>query len=75
MVQRVMGKKLAGDEAIVGLMLERNLEEGNQQIPADTAEMRYGVSVTDKCLGCMLPNSYCATPMRECANPWRPSPN
>ena len=32
-------------------MLERNLEEGNQKIPADTAEMRYGVSVTDKCLG------------------------
>ena len=51
MIQRVMGKKLAGDEAIVGLLLERNLEEGNQKIPADTAEMRYGVSVTDKCLG------------------------
>ena len=32
-------------------MLERNLEEGNQKIPADTAEMRYGVSVTGKCLG------------------------
>ena len=45
------GEKLAGDEAIVGLMLERNLEEGNQKIPADTAEMRYGVSVTDEFLG------------------------
>lgn len=50
-IQRVMGQKIAGDEAIVGLMLESKLEEGNSKIPADTAEMRYGVSITDECLG------------------------
>jgi len=42
-IRRIMGPEIAGDEAIVGLMLESNLEEGS--------EMRYGVSVTDECLG------------------------
>ena len=50
-MQRVIGQKVAGDEAIIGLMLESNLEEGNQEIPADIAQMRYGVSVTDECIG------------------------
>jgi|GEM_PF-1910580 hypothetical protein len=36
---------------LLDLMPESNLEEGNQKIPADTAEMRYGVSVMDECLG------------------------
>ena len=31
-------------------MLESNLEAGNQKIPADLSELRYGVSVTDGCI-------------------------
>jgi 3-deoxy-7-phosphoheptulonate synthase len=31
-------------------MLESNLESGNQKIPADLSELRYGVSVTDACI-------------------------
>ena len=39
-----------GNRSIVGVMLESNLESGNQAIPADLALLRYGVSVTDGCL-------------------------
>jgi 3-deoxy-7-phosphoheptulonate synthase len=39
-----------GNRSIVGLMLESNLHAGNQPIPADLAQLRYGVSVTDACI-------------------------
>ncbi len=42
---------LEGNDSIVGLMLESNLEAGNQPIPADLAQLRRGVSVTDACIG------------------------
>ena len=38
--------------AIVGLMLESNLHEGNQPIPSDLEQLHYGVSVTDACMDC-----------------------
>ena len=41
---------LEGNQSLVGLMLESNLHWGNQPIPADLAQMRYGVSVTDACI-------------------------
>ena len=40
-----------GNRSIVGLMLESNLEAGNQPIPDDRTKLRYGVSVTDACIG------------------------
>ncbi len=40
-----------GNRSIVGLMLESNLYAGNQAIPADRTQLRYGVSVTDACIG------------------------
>jgi 3-deoxy-7-phosphoheptulonate synthase len=43
----------AGASPIAGLMLESNLHEGRQDIPAglkDRSSLRYGVSVTDACL-------------------------
>ena len=39
-----------GNGSIVGLMLESNLEAGNQPIPEDLSQLRYGVSVTDACI-------------------------
>jgi len=39
-----------GNRSIIGLMLESNLEAGNQEIPADRSKLRYGVSVTDGCI-------------------------
>lgn len=40
----------AGNESIVGLMVESNLEFGRQDIPADLRGLQYGVSVTDACI-------------------------
>lgn len=39
-----------GNKSIVGVMVESNLEEGNQPIPDDLADLKYGVSVTDACI-------------------------
>jgi len=41
----------AGNKSIIGVMLESNLVEGNQPIPDDLEEIRYGVSITDSCMG------------------------
>jgi len=39
-----------GNQAIKGVMLESNLFEGNQKLAAPQ-DLRYGVSITDACLG------------------------
>ena len=39
-----------GNQSIMGLMLESHLEAGNQPIPQDLADLKYGVSVTDGCI-------------------------
>ena len=41
---------LEGNRSIVGAMIESNLEWGNQPIPADLADLKHGVSVTDACM-------------------------
>ncbi|MBI1368953.1 MAG: 3-deoxy-7-phosphoheptulonate synthase [Planctomycetes bacterium] len=47
----VIAQRTAGNAQIIGLMLESNLFEGRQELCPDLAKMRYGVSVTDECLG------------------------
>ena len=44
-------QRKGGTKAITGVMIESNLSEGAQPIPADLSALRYGVSVTDACLG------------------------
>lgn len=39
-----------GNQSIIGVMLESNLEWGNQPIPADRTQLKRGVSVTDACV-------------------------
>jgi 3-deoxy-7-phosphoheptulonate synthase len=39
-----------GSQAIVGMMIESHLHAGNQPIPTDLAQLKYGVSVTDACI-------------------------
>ena len=39
-----------GNRSIVGLMLESNIEAGNQPIPTDLTQLKYGCSVTDACI-------------------------
>jgi len=48
--QAVIDQVAAGNESIVGMMVESNLSEGSQSIPKDLSQLKYGVSVTDKCI-------------------------
>jgi 3-deoxy-7-phosphoheptulonate synthase len=48
----VIRQRLGGTRSLIGLMLESFLNEGNQPFPVpDPATLRYGVSITDACLG------------------------
>jgi len=47
----VIEQRVAGNRALIGLMLESYLNEGNQPFPANLADLRHGVSVTDACVG------------------------
>ncbi|RJQ83696.1 MAG: 3-deoxy-7-phosphoheptulonate synthase [Desulfobacteraceae bacterium] len=46
----VISQRSAGTDAIVGLMLESNLNEGRQNNTSDMKTMAYGVSITDACI-------------------------
>ena len=41
----------SGNQSIIGLMIESNLSEGNQKLTEDLTTLRYGVSITDACIG------------------------
>ncbi len=45
----VAGQIAAGNDAIVGLMVESHLQEGRQDL-GDPARLMYGMSITDACL-------------------------
>ena len=49
-VENVGNQILEGNESIVGLMIESNIHAGNQSIPENLEDLRYGVSVTDGCI-------------------------
>ena len=46
----VITQRAAGNKALIGLMLESYLEEGNQPVPENRGELKYGVSITDACV-------------------------
>ncbi len=48
--ENVTNQILEGNESIVGLMVESNLEHGNQKLKEDRSAMTYGQSVTDGCI-------------------------
>ncbi len=39
-----------GNKSLLGVMIESNIEGGNQPIPADLSQLKYGCSVTDGCV-------------------------
>jgi len=39
-----------GNKSLLGVMIESNLEAGNQSIPSDLSQLKYGCSVTDGCV-------------------------
>ncbi len=48
--KNIINQYIAGNEALIGLMLESNLYEGNQAFTGDTSTLKYGVSITDECI-------------------------
>ncbi|WP_341501221.1 3-deoxy-7-phosphoheptulonate synthase [Gallaecimonas sp. GXIMD4217] len=48
--EAVLAQRLAGNDAIIGLMLESNLHEGNQSAEQPREQLAYGVSITDACI-------------------------
>ena len=49
-LENVANQILEGNTSIIGLMIESNLHAGNQDIPANLDDLKYGVSVTDGCI-------------------------
>ncbi len=49
-LENVIQQIVDGNTSIVGVMLESNLYEGNQPMSGKREELKYGVSVTDKCI-------------------------
>lgn len=49
-MENCINQILEGNRSIVGLMVESNLEFGNQTLSRDRSELRYGVSITDGCI-------------------------
>lgn len=41
---------IAGNQSIMGLMIESNIGWGNQKVPTDKNQLQYGVSITDGCI-------------------------
>lgn len=48
--ENIIQQILDGNSSIVGMMLESNLYEGSQTITGNREDLKYGVSVTDKCI-------------------------
>lgn len=49
-MDNVTNQILEGNKSIVGLMVESNLQFGNQKIPANLDDLEYGKSITDGCI-------------------------
>ncbi|KAL8987519.1 MAG: hypothetical protein Q9169_008691, partial [Polycauliona sp. 2 TL-2023] len=50
--QTIASQIRAGETAIVGVMIESNIHEGSQKVPAEgPAGLKKGISITDACIG------------------------
>ena len=50
-IRALLAQITAGNTSIMGAMVESNLEAGNQSFPQPKENLRYGVSITDGCIG------------------------
>jgi 3-deoxy-7-phosphoheptulonate synthase len=50
-LRELVGRRAGGERDIAGVMLESFLVPGKQALSAETANLRYGQSVTDGCIG------------------------
>jgi 3-deoxy-7-phosphoheptulonate synthase len=49
-LDNVVQQIVDGNKSISGVMIESNLEAGNQKIATDLSQLKYGVSITDACI-------------------------
>ncbi len=50
-VEDIIAQKQAGNQSIFGIMLESHLKAGNQKLTRDKNALKFGVSITDTCIG------------------------
>jgi 3-deoxy-7-phosphoheptulonate synthase len=49
-MRQLLAQIAAGNQSIMGAMIESNLGAGNQPFPQPSAQLQYGVSITDGCI-------------------------
>ena len=49
-LENVVQQVVDGNNSISGVMIESFLSAGNQKVPADPSQLKYGVSITDACI-------------------------
>lgn len=49
-IDNVANQIMEGNQSIIGLMVESHIGAGNQKIPDDLKDLKYGVSITDACI-------------------------
>jgi 3-deoxy-7-phosphoheptulonate synthase len=47
----IIQQRVEGTKSLIGAMVESHLHEGNQPIPNNLKDLRYGISITDSCIG------------------------
>jgi 3-deoxy-7-phosphoheptulonate synthase len=47
----IIEQRIEGNASIMGAMIESYLEEGSQPIPKKICDLKYGISITDPCIG------------------------
>jgi 3-deoxy-7-phosphoheptulonate synthase len=47
----VIAQRVGGTKSLIGLMVESHIHEGNQPITKSIKDLKYGVSITDSCIG------------------------
>ncbi len=50
-LRSIIDQVMQGEKVLSGFMLESSLFEGRQDIPKNLEELKYGVSITDECIG------------------------
>ncbi|MCH8186475.1 MAG: 3-deoxy-7-phosphoheptulonate synthase, partial [Chloroflexi bacterium] len=49
--KEVVKQRVSGNAQIIGCMVESNINPGSQKMGADPSDLKYGVSITDACIG------------------------
>ncbi len=49
-LDNIIDQRIADPSSIAGVMIESNINAGNQSLPKDLNQLKYGVSITDKCV-------------------------